>query len=170
MSKTYVMTLRLPETLGREVERTAARQGNKAAPQGPGVVDEGVRGRPHPLATRLGPIPGQAHIGRVAAYVIGLSDNCRRGRIALHGVGCGCDRLTALGSDPGATTGEFYMIPYDIRRRDGGQGCAGRVECHRAGGRRLLGVHVAGSQKRERGDRSEPDSVIENRGHLCLLI
>ena len=49
MSKTYVMTLRLPETLGREVERTAARQGNKAAQLGAWLVDEGIRRRKHPL-------------------------------------------------------------------------------------------------------------------------
>ena len=49
MSKTYVMTLRLPEALGLEVERTAARQGNKAAQLGAWFVEEGIRRRKHPL-------------------------------------------------------------------------------------------------------------------------
>ena len=49
MSKSYVMTLRLPQALGLEVERTAARQGNKAAQLGAWFVEEGIRRRKHPL-------------------------------------------------------------------------------------------------------------------------
>lgn len=49
MSKSYVMTLRLPEALGLEVERTAARQGHKAAQLGAWFVEEGIRRRKHPL-------------------------------------------------------------------------------------------------------------------------
>ena len=49
MSRPYVMTLRLPEDLGLEVERAAARQGSKAAQLGAWFIEEGIRRRKHPL-------------------------------------------------------------------------------------------------------------------------
>jgi uncharacterized protein (DUF433 family) len=49
MSKTYVITLRLPEALGVDVERFAARHGHKPAQLGAWLVEEGVRRRKHPL-------------------------------------------------------------------------------------------------------------------------
>lgn len=65
MSKTYVMTLRLPEVLGLEVERAAARQGHKAAQLGASLIEEGIRRRQHPLIDLR-----QTSAGRVA-YVNG---------------------------------------------------------------------------------------------------
>lgn len=44
-----MMTLRLPEALGVDVERFAARHGHKPAQLGAWLVDEGVRRRKHPL-------------------------------------------------------------------------------------------------------------------------
>jgi uncharacterized protein (DUF433 family) len=49
MSKTYVMTLRLPEAVGRAVERLAGRQGHKPAQLGAVAVDEFMRRRHFPL-------------------------------------------------------------------------------------------------------------------------
>ena len=65
MSKSYVMTLRLPEVLGLEVERAAARQGHKAAQLGASLIEEGIRRRQHPLMDLR-----QTSTGRVA-YVNG---------------------------------------------------------------------------------------------------
>lgn len=65
MSKSYVMTLRLPEALGLEVERVATRQGNKAAQLGAWFVEEGIRRRKHPLIDLR-----ETSAGRVA-YVTG---------------------------------------------------------------------------------------------------
>jgi hypothetical protein len=49
MSKTYVMTLRLPEAVGLDLERFAARQGHKPAQLGAWFMDEAIRRRKHPL-------------------------------------------------------------------------------------------------------------------------
>ena len=59
------MTLRLPEALGLEVERTAARQGHKAAQLGARFIEEGIRRRQHPLIDLR-----ETSAGRVA-YVSG---------------------------------------------------------------------------------------------------
>lgn len=49
MSKTYVMTLRLPKAVGLDLERFAARQGHKPAQLGAWFMDEAIRRRKHPL-------------------------------------------------------------------------------------------------------------------------
>src|SRR2546426_12831423 len=49
MSKTYVMTVRLPKDLGLGIERYAARTGHKPAHLGALAVDEFMRRRTFPL-------------------------------------------------------------------------------------------------------------------------
>jgi uncharacterized protein (DUF433 family) len=49
MSKTVVMTLRLPESVNRSIQRLAARLGHKPAQLGARLVEEGVRRREFPL-------------------------------------------------------------------------------------------------------------------------
>ena len=49
MSKTYVMTLRLPKAVGLDLERFAARQGHKPAQLGAWFMEEALRRRKHPL-------------------------------------------------------------------------------------------------------------------------
>lgn len=48
MSETAVMTLRMPKTVKREVERLAARFGQKPAQLGVRLIEEGVRKRDYP--------------------------------------------------------------------------------------------------------------------------
>lgn len=73
MSKSYVMTVRLPEDLGLEVEQAAARQGHKAAQLGAWFIEEGLRRRKHPLIDLR-----ETSAGRVA-YVHGT-------RLGVHWV------------------------------------------------------------------------------------
>ena len=49
MSKSSVMTLRLPSDVRRAVERLAAQQGHKPAQIGAKLVEEGIRRRHYPL-------------------------------------------------------------------------------------------------------------------------
>lgn len=49
MSKTYVITLRLPKAVGLDLERFAARQGHKPAQLGAWFMEEAIRRRKHPL-------------------------------------------------------------------------------------------------------------------------
>jgi uncharacterized protein (DUF433 family) len=73
MSKTYVMTLRLPEALGLDVERFAARHGHKPAQLGAWLVDEGIRRRKHPLIDLRETSAGRVayvHGTRLAVYWI----------------------------------------------------------------------------------------------------
>jgi len=49
MSKTFVMTLRLPEEVGQGLVRLAARFGHKPAQIGARLVEEGLRHRDFPL-------------------------------------------------------------------------------------------------------------------------
>ncbi len=49
MSKTFVMTLRLPEDVGRGLMRLATRFGHKPAQVGAQLVEEGLRHRDYPL-------------------------------------------------------------------------------------------------------------------------
>jgi uncharacterized protein (DUF433 family) len=48
MSKTVVMTLRLPKDVARDVERLAVRSGHKAAQLGARLLEEGLRRRDYP--------------------------------------------------------------------------------------------------------------------------
>ena len=90
MSKSYVMTLRLPEALGLEVERTAARQGNKAAQLGAWFIEEGLRRRKHPLIDLR-----ETSAGRVA-YVNGT-------RFAAYSWACWYARRGASGPQSSST-------------------------------------------------------------------
>ena len=49
MSKTVVMTLRIPKAVNQSIERLAARLGHKPAQLGARLVEEGVRRREFPL-------------------------------------------------------------------------------------------------------------------------
>src|SRR6266567_2587451 len=65
MSKTYVMTVRLPKDLGRGVDRYSAQTGHKPAQLGAMAVDEFMRRRSFPLIDFR-----ETAVGRVA-YVKG---------------------------------------------------------------------------------------------------
>ncbi len=71
MSKTYIMTLRLPEEVGRSVARLAARQGHKPAQLGAWAVEEFVRRRKFPQIDLRDTAAGRvAYVGgtRFAVY------------------------------------------------------------------------------------------------------
>lgn len=71
MSKTVVMTLRLPVEVARKVERLAGRFGHKPAQLGARLVEEGLRRRDHPQIDLRDTAAGRvAYIGgsRFAVY------------------------------------------------------------------------------------------------------
>ena len=85
MSKTYVMTVRLPKDLGLGVERYSARTGHKPAQLGALAVDEFIRRRNFPLidfretaAGRVAYVKGT----RLAVYWLTNAIRRLRGNIA----------------------------------------------------------------------------------------
>lgn len=95
MSKTVVMTLRLPANVARGVERLAARFGHKPAQLGARLVEEGVRRRDFPHVDLR-----ETTAGRIA-YLGGT-------RFAVHWV--------AQTIEGGTTAGEFakeYELPVE---------------------------------------------------------
>ena len=59
MGKTMVMTLRLPEEVGRAVGRLAARSGHRPAHIGARLIEEGLRRRDFPLIDLRETVAGQ---------------------------------------------------------------------------------------------------------------
>lgn len=92
MSKTAVMTLRMPTTLKRDVERLAARFGHKPAQLGVRLIEEATRKRDFPHVDLR-----ETAAGRVA-YVAGT-------RFAVHWV---------AGIVPGILTVEAFAEEYDV--------------------------------------------------------
>ena len=116
MSKTVVMTLRLPANVARGVERLAARFGHKPAQLGARLVEEGVRRRDFPHVDLR-----ETTAGRIA-YLGGT-------RFAVHWV--------AQTIEGGTTAGEFakeYELP--VETGPGGVGIRGRFP---RGKSRLIG-------------------------------